>query len=100
MSERTSGAGGSCYEAEGAEGLYDRRLWAGLGAPRAGGRGNAGLELFETLPGLHGPGARLDWHVVKDHFCEFDQANSITLFCMTNPPFSYEWREELVKFGI
>ena len=46
------------------------------------------------------PGARLDWHVVEEHLCEFDQTKSVTLFCMTNPPFLYGWREELVKFVI
>ena len=42
VSERTFRRWRDRYEAEGADGLYDRRLGPGLGAARAGGRGGAG----------------------------------------------------------
>ena len=55
VSERTFRRWRDRYEAEGADGLYDRRLKPPLGAARAGGRGGAGAGVVRhPLLGLHG----------------------------------------------
>ena len=93
-----------------AGGTLERRLMFGRTLYSLG-EVKKSLRAFNYFSDLHAYGEKTlqrakrkrfleDWHVVEDHLCDFDQANSVTLFCMTNPPFPCGWGEELVKFGI